>query len=374
MRKRCSGLTCIVLMLASVAQAQANRSAKTLQKTAHTVPTAGIGFKDDEMMSGLIASPVVAYPMQCADDGTVFTQMFQPPEYAEPRLYSISPGGVHEYAREKIADLHDARVLGYYPSGSRVILLVNATYESRQGKHQLVLPGGEKTEVVKNIGERRFYLAEFDRDGSYKRVSQVDDSLAVNRVGMFDSGNFLVFGVNQATALPQLAILNSDGALLRFLDIPGAMKEWAKGQHYSVEETTPVSLAPAQFVPFNGGILVIAPGSRVPVLEVKEGGAIRPVRLGLPTGLSIDSFIPSNGNYWYIRVRNSTGDEKASDPEFQVASSLYEINPADGAAIRQIQSETVPSVGIACVHDNTFIAFRRDENGKLVGMRGEIRP
>jgi hypothetical protein len=375
MGDRCVGLVCVVLVLAPLGFSQQNSAAKPTSalKLENRIPTVSLQFKDDESLPGLLASPVLAYPMQCASDGSVFVEMLQGADYQDRRLYSISRDGVHEYAKEKIPSLHDARVFSYYPSDSRVVLLVNAMEESREGKVRIDAPDGSRKEVVQNIGERLLYLVEFDRDGSYKRASQAWGALSLSRVGVFTSGDLLAFGVDRSSELPQLAILSSDGTLLRTLDVPGAVKQWYKDERNSATGSTQgaVFLPPTQFVPFDAGILVVALWSTAPVLEVREGGAIRPIRIRLPAGLSLDSLVPSSGGHWYVRVRNSARGDERAELDFH---ALYEVDPADGKVIRRIETGTVPSDGIACVDNGRFIAFRRDDNGKFVGMRGEISP
>jgi hypothetical protein len=115
------------------------------------------------------------------------------------------------------------RLLTHYPSDSVVVLLVEAIEKSRDGKLKATLPNGQSIESPRSVGERKHYLAKFDRDGSYKGSVQVEESLLVNRIGMFGSGNFLVSGVDRNTNHPALALLNSDGALRRLLDVPKDM-------------------------------------------------------------------------------------------------------------------------------------------------------
>jgi len=346
--------------------------------------SASLEFKDASL-SNILGSPVFIGAAQCADDRTVFLDMARPLLNGEGRIYSISKTAVHEYATENISGLHDVRLIGYYASDSGVLLLVNAAREERQGKIRLTLPDGTKSDVKTNVAERKFFLAEFDPEGSYKNTFEVDpafatDKLLVTEVGAFDSGHLLAVAVARDTANFELAMLNGDGSLLRVLDTPRAIRDSSRKERGLSSGSAADSIklpAHPQLLPDGGRILVIFPGSILPVLEISEGGAIRTVRLRLPDRLSPLSLIPSippNGR-WYVRAMKSpepTNDALQPEATFQTDHTVYEVNSANGAVTRRINSPVVPPASIGCVFDGEFVAFRYDD-GKLVEMRAQAK-
>lgn len=340
------------------------------------VATAIIEFKDDPSSPNLPASSVLEFPMQCAANGRVFAEIVQPNGLPLKRLYSISATEIHEFDEEKITDLHDVSVRGYYPAESGVVLLIRGKRKSRPGKMAIVSPDGSKTEVDASVGEFRSYLAEFDSNGSFERMIELDESLAVAKIGVFDSGNFLLFGFVRSSGLPKLEILGADGKVLSILDPPKAIEDWSRTLR-AQDDVSPVSLLhipPSQLAPSNGNIIFVATGSPE-VLEISPGGGLRTVRLKLPADLSIDSLIPSSG-YWYARIRASetstkSAEETASTFKLRIQPVVYELDPANGQVVRRIDTSSVPPPTIACVYDDRFVAFRWDK-GKFVRVLGEV--
>ncbi|MEY2412419.1 MAG: hypothetical protein QOD84_1025 [Acidobacteriaceae bacterium] len=151
--------------------------------------------------------------------------------------------------------------------------------------------------------------------------------------------------------------------------------KWAAALHDAADLPAKVPiLAPVQLVPFQHSILVIpensSGSSKAPILEVRDSGSIRAIRLVVPDVYSVDSFIPSN-DHWYVRFKVTPATKNVSSTDFVYDPPLFEVNPADGTLLRELQAQPVLTTGIACAHDEKFIAFRL-QNERFVGMRGEI--
>lgn len=319
---------------------------------APSIPIVDLNFKDDQSVAGLVASPVLVYPLGCSADGKLFIEMLAPPDFRQHELFAVSPSkGAYRLDGTQMTDLHDVTIMSYYPAPSLVAFLVYAT---RNG-----------TEPRKS--EHHYYLATFDKDGVYKQAVQIPDQLHARRIGAFDDGVFLIFGVD-VDRKARLALLNADGSVLRVLDSPRDFgREYEKlvnSSEFAQGRTSP----PAQMIPSLDGILLVSRSSRLPVLEVKSSGATREVRLDLPKGSDyvVDSFVPSSDNKWYVRFNVVAPAGKA----FSNEPILYQVDPSNGMLLTQLHPVGALGSEIACVSDGRFIALRQDDNEHFVEMKG----
>src|SRR5207249_4850899 len=99
------------------------------------------------------------------------------------------------------------------------VFLIRAASENKPLTRTWTKPDGSKSEYSDNRAERRLYLLFFDRDGNYKKTSEVDVGFNVQRIGVFPSGTLLAFGDDETDHSPKLAMLKDDGTFTRFLQI-----------------------------------------------------------------------------------------------------------------------------------------------------------
>ncbi|MGA8430415.1 MAG: hypothetical protein WB729_11385 [Candidatus Sulfotelmatobacter sp.] len=315
-------------------------------------------------------------PSECSGDGTAFLYVLLPAVRKGPTVLSSSrvpdgppiellvsiarSGEAHEFRLDQITDLYDVHQKGYYASESNVGVLVIAATEDKWGPREFVTSDGTKHEVNRSLAEHHDHLLIFDRAGNYKRRVQIDDTLAINRIGMFPSGVFLALGFDRQDHSPKLAMLQEDGTLLKFLEIP---KDDAPKSMLGTQDGggrgPAVFVAPAQLVPDGDSIVIVQNKSKFPLLEVNEAGAVRVIKPDLPEGVQIDKLIPSDGNL-YARV-NEQG-------------SIYELNAQTGKTLRHLQiGDHEPDVDVVCVHDGKFLSFEH-EGGELVPLVGTAEP
>jgi hypothetical protein len=118
-----------------------------------------------------MASPAYEVPVRCSEDGTVFAHVFTPPDYGTLTLFALNPqGGTTAYSFEKIHDLYD--VAGQNSTSedatdTSVLFLVYGTRDSATD----FPTAGKKPRYT---GEHGWYIARFDRDGSYKNSTSID--------------------------------------------------------------------------------------------------------------------------------------------------------------------------------------------------------
>lgn len=325
-----------------------------------------IAFERGEPFPAVAGSRSIAVPLQCLAHGTAFVkEVMQPTQFSPPleSLVSISRSGdAHEFRLDQIRDLYDIEQKSYYATESNVVFLVIAAPENKRGKVEFVTSDGTKHEVVQNVSEHHDYVVVFDRSGDYKKSVQIDDTFAVQRIGVFPSGSLLCFGFDRQDHSPKLAMLKEDGTLLRLLEIPkNAAPASMFGTQDGKGDGPAIFAKPVQFVPHRNSIIVVQNRSKFPLLEVNEAGAIREIKPKLPDGVEIDTLIPSDENL-FARVRDIN------------YGSIYELNPQNGAVLRRFQvSDKESDSDVACVHDGKFLSFE-NHDGKLVPLIGTTEP
>jgi len=356
------------------------RQAPSQMVTSHSgssepVPAYRISFERRDPIPGIAASREISGPIECTPDGTAFLNMVirTGPEQmsSSSRLVRLSPpieilvsaslsGEAHEFRLDQLHDLHDVKQKAHYATDSELAILVIAAPEDKQGKESFVTSDGVKHEVAANVAERHDYLVIFDRDGTYRKTIQLDDAMVLLRVGVFASGNLLAFGFDRVDRSPKLALFNSDGSLLRFLEIPKGDVPTSMLRSQDSEGKGPaVFVAPTQFVPYRDSIIVVQNETRFPLLDVNEAGAVSAIKPKLPQGVLVDSLIPSDANLYAL------GEGKDH--------SIFELNADDGSVVRRLQTEKAEDTVVACAHDGKFLSFKHSQ-GKLVPLLGTTAP
>jgi hypothetical protein len=353
----------------------ANVGAASMQSSSAT-PTYRITFKEGSPVAGIGDVPVMAVPFQCTGDGTIFFSMIPPigrvgqpvkppSRFPMSLLISVSPSGeAHSFPLDQVPDLYDLSwAEDYYASDTQVIFLVQAAAEDKQGKRTYTTSDRAQHESMGNVAEHRSHIVIFDRRGNYQKKFKLEVPFKAARLGVFPSGTFLAYGYGETDRAPKLAILKNDGTLLKLLEIPkGGAPDSALGTKDASGKGPAVYLAPVQFVGQGPFIYVVQNRTKFPLLEVSEAGAIRVIKPRLPQGAQINTLTPSDQNLYAV-----VGEFRDH--------SMYELNSANGAVLRQIIQVNDDKSGgtVACVHDQKFLSFEH-EDGKLVPLVGTAEP
>jgi len=362
----------LMLGLSLSAQGQAKPKAEASRSAALPAPLYSISFERKDAVAGLDASPAIKLPFQCTNDGTAFVDMvpvgaqMHPPAYAPPPLLltSVSPTGhANTFPLDQTTEqLFDVREIDHYAAESEVIFLIKAAKESKPIKQTYTKEDGSQSEITKNTADRNVYIITFNRDGEHKKTIEIDSGFRIQNVGVFPSGDFLIFGYDEKDHSPKLAMLKSDGTSLRPLEIP---KNDAPDSMFGTKDDPgkggAVYIAASQFVPAGHSIIVVQNKTTFPLLEVNEGGAITAIPTKLPRGMKIDGLIASDQ---HLHARVTPADD----------GSIFEIGAHDGMVIRRfILSDGHSASGVACVHDGKFLSFEHGD-GKLIPLIGTAEP
>ena len=87
----------------------------------------------------------------------------------------------------------------------------------------------------RTVGERRYYIARFDLDGTYRGAMKLDRGFRTLQLAVFGSGDFAVTGVDE-NEKPEVEILNSTGQLLAYLNLPKDITEKPERAEKSFEK------------------------------------------------------------------------------------------------------------------------------------------
>lgn len=357
-------LISILVLSSTIALGQSSRPAQS-----DNIHTGAVQFREVGPVNGIIASPVIESPIQCSN-GTAFVHMFDPPDFSQSKLYSVSPSSsAHAYSTKLIDDLYGVSVRRYYPTDNGVIMLVEATRSREQNDRTTVR--SDNTHLTRNgySGERGQFIVRFDQDGSYRGSVAIDDYVRVDQIAMFDSGVYLALGVENQIKRMHLLLIKADGTVLRFLDVSKEVTGLSDSQAKAVVKGMPdsfVMMPFTQFVRFQNNILVVFPGSNLPILEVRDTGQVRSISLQLPHGQMAHTIFTGESR-WYV----STSPSGNSIDSSQV--SLYEFDPSDGNLLRRLTTEGASVNDIACVDGQNFVAFQPGQNDTLVRWVGSIR-
>jgi hypothetical protein len=325
-------------------------------------PAYSVSFERGRQIQGINSSAVVALPFQCTADGTIFVRFVSgapagitPTPLQTSTLVSISPSGLpHSFLLGQVPDLHILSEVDHYAYDSGVIFLIRGTANSTGHDSNRDTP-------AERAATRHTYIISFDRDGRYQRTTEVDDRLRIQRLAVFASGIFLVFGYDPKGHAPELTLLKEDGTYLRSLDVPtGAMPNLAIGTEGAKQGV----LVAVEFVRLGSSVMVLQTQGDFPILEVSQGGTVRAVPNKLPSGIRIDDLVPSDGNVFALvkADRNSRHD------------SMYEIRPQDGTVQRIFtMDDERDAAAVACVHDGKFLSLDYAD-GKVTPLVGTAEP
>jgi hypothetical protein len=367
----------MVAYLATSMMGQAS-PAKPPVPSPYPVPVYRVSFERGQLIPAVSSSSVIKWPLQCSDDGTIFASFVStaragsglpPPPPGPPTsiLTSISRAGqARTFRLDQVPNLYISGEEDHYVSDSEVIFLVRASRENNPVKRAYTV-GDYQGEKTVNAAEQHLYVVTFNRDAEYQRTAQIADLFKIQKIGLFPSGSFLVFGFDKSDYSAKLAMLKADGTLLKTIDIPkdgDAPPSTIGGGGAS--STSRHSIAPSQLIPEGHSIVIAQRQGGHLLIEVSEGGEARAIRPKLPETEDIKSLIPSDHNLYVIAASKTEPTNSHG--------SIYEIDPVVGTLMRTyVLGGGVTADALACVIDGRFLSIDYGEGG-VVPIVGSAEP
>jgi hypothetical protein len=352
----------LLLFAASAVCAQSTAAQKEAPEPALEIPTHTLNFEPQETDPTLPFGNVYALPIQCAPDGALFVYSINPKDPNQETLYSVRGKKIQTYLLSAISDLHDLQQFSFFPTDSQVGILVRASKET-PGQ-----PGHGKSPAGIPWSKYHFYIALFDRNGSYREsieLSMFDGpDASVSRIALLPSGEFLVLGYDRLNSTTRLLLLSSAGQIVRTLDLPAARTAAAD----TTFRSGPGMMATANlmgsitFTAWNQDILVSRRNSADPILDVSPGGSVREVPIQPPPGWVFEEMI-SAGDRWVARFHAPSA--APNTPEKPGEHVFYELHREDASpALKLIQPDKFQGQ-IACRSDGKYITFRNNDKNEF---------
>jgi hypothetical protein len=324
------------------------------------IPTKTLEFKIQETDPGMSVSPITVLPSQCTPDGTVFLDMLKPTDPSQHTVLSVQGKKSQTYSPSAISDLHDIRVMNFFPSDSVVGFLVRASKELPGA------PGSGKSPAGIPWDKYHNYIAEFDRDGSYRESIELPLTYQLSHFAILPSGEFLASGYDELNATPRLLFLNSSGEVVRNLDLPAFRSFLGGNLPFRSGESMTASgklLGSVLFTAYKQHILVWRMDSNDPVLDVGPGGSVREVPLQTPQGFVFVDMIAASDR-WVAHFRSAQVPEHSQFN--QTDYSYYEVRPQDASLSAKLMQSGVAPLVLSCESEGTYLAFKTDKDGKFI--------
>ena len=339
-------------------------------------PVYTLVFKPGGAIPGLTAS-AFSPPILCSPDGTPYYGVPEPPTYQEKTIHKLDSKEPRSFPYRNVEGLYDTHFVAFFPTDSELYVLVNATQESEEGQNDT------SKHIDPNLAglgraERHDFLLKFDTSGRFENSIQLSDNLRFHRFAVLEDGSFVALAVERATAAVKLAMLSSDGRIVRYLSLPPALK--------SSENPPPPGLGKApvaasarirvinwNFAPVRHKILLFATDINR-VTEIGQDGVTREVNITIPKGYFFDSVVSSNDRWLFHVPRQAEWDpgKKGGGRLLTSDYTLYEVDFNDGRFIREMKGSPVPNLGIACERDGVFTGFSIGRDSKYVLWTAEL--
>jgi hypothetical protein len=176
-------------------------------------------------------------------------------------------------------------------------------------------------------------------------------------------------GEDTINRVPELLKMDSKGKDARPLDLfgSGLYSQDRLGEFFPGAENAdrpgstvmPRVLGSIQFVGHGENVLLVQTGTNFPLMEISEAGILRSIRLKLPTGVYIQSVLPSNKRELYVRLVDNRQKPQSQDELHPAPPNLLVVfDPDSGNALRQISANGMPLQSIACESDGSFLGFK----------------
>jgi hypothetical protein len=240
--------------------------------------------------------------------------------------------------------------LSFFPSENELITLLQVSQST-------------DPTVPSRRGEKIFFLSITDRDGDHKKLINLNIGFEPAKAAMFSSGEILIVGSDTTNLEPVLALLKTDGTLDRRLDLDERPFDSSNELHkldktksndsntLARQRFVMSNLNKAMFTPWGDEILLVQPGSKLPVYRIHASGQASPVSINIPEGNLIYSILGSgSGDSWVVTARNPDAFQKFAktgvieNPQEQI----FEVDPFTGNVIDQLSVKGPHPSAISC--------------------------
>lgn len=318
----------------------------------------GLSAPGSQPIAGL-PSPMMDGPARCSGEGVAFFQFWTgAPRYDTKEVFSVTRDGkATAFRTSSFSEINRAQIISFDPGTSEGVALIN---------------GMPAPSAAQTTPQREFfvYLALFGYDGKASEASKLELGFRPQQVAQVSENSFLVLGSDTVNLRPALALVDGAGTMLRRIDVDDLLPTGAGLSEIvssrSFAGMSPESLPPAmqmnvamslfRFSHMANKLLLLQPGPHPKVIEFSASGLSETLQIKLPAGKLADSILPDPSRL-LIRTYSKTNDND---------SSLFEIDPDSGDAVREIRI-AAPATTLACSSKEGFYGLQwKDEKPYIV--------
>lgn len=326
------------------------------------VPVRKVDLTNGKIVSGVPDASSIGYPASGSTSGAILVEMYddskQNPDYIASDLFFITVDGKATNIQRKLPD-------------GMARLQAKSAYAGDSIVGSLVVALPKKSDSDAGVRRFRFFVAISKSDGTADKLLRLDLRFEPRKIAIFDSGRILVAGFDTLNKVPALAILESDGTLLRSITIDNrplekskSLKEIYKTDAASDSDslTGEVAANSAMFVPYGSKILLYVPGTNIPVHILGEGGEENTVQIALPAGYLIETILPTaKDDTWVVRGQ-STQSFSQLHSEGVISSpqqALFEVDPSSGSTLSRLDVTGLFPGSVISAVGKRLIGFHR---------------
>lgn len=320
-----------------------------------------------------VPAPALLIPIFCAPSGTIYVRLFKiasPTEIQDITSISVDGKRTVRFAKEKIYDVPNPTLGTFFATDSDVYIRVISDSNPRSGTMTIPMPDGT-TEVKKTQvpGTRKYYIAHFKSDGTYVRSIQLDLPFMPRQIGAFTSGDFLVAGMSADSMEPRIALVKSNGQLLRFLDLKDDIRS-TSGQFRERADTPRIlpgsgtlqqAIDFSAIIPDGDNLVLVRRVAQAPVFVISPGGDVSPIKFQVPQTYTLFSLNAADG-MWIAQYAYRDGETKS------LRFVTYSLDRNTGKPINAYSYPAPLGIGMACTdgHEFTFLKKETDDTLTLV--------
>ena len=311
-------------------------------------------------LPGLPETGALGYPITCSSDGDIYVGELVFDEKGGtlspiPDLFKVSPMGEVKHIPMPVPKGFKDLDSSSFFAGRGILVAVIRASRPVDGQGAQAHPG------------TTYFLSVTDSDGNHSRLIRLDLSFNVSKAAAFDSGGFVVLGIDQKTFRPVVAMLNDDGQFDKYLDVIPETDEAVAGKEAEAtaekarQHTVFYSIGAAQFAPWGSDILMAAPGiDNSSVYHIRASGKAERIFIKLPNDEQLRRALGSGGkDDWVVLIRSAKSAKKMSTAQIveNPEEFLYEVNPRSGEVLRKL-TVAGPNPGeVACAADGKLSAI-----------------
>jgi hypothetical protein len=318
--------------------------------------TYDIVLSPKEDISTSLPDEVDASDGQCDVSGNVY---FSISRNGQNEFVGLTSRGVVSFSAQKIIDIPSPETEKAYVTSSGLYVLTAGTEPARKDQEE-----SDSLETFLAGKGPSLYIARFDLDGSYKGALKLDFKFVSLQLAAFDSGSFLVAGLDEAKAA-RVALVDSSGQMLKYVELPkdvaenpkAASKSFAPFGLRSEEPPSSVEIAMSGWaLPYRGAVVFLREADFSRIYEIRNTGEVRMVKVRKPADLAFDGILQSDRN-WFAYAKGE----------------LYEIDPETGELLGhfRVRHANPRQDQLACFVDGKFVGLRH-KDGKMTLLTGLV--